>query len=128
MNCLNRNREKRMSLLIPFFINYNQRTRNSRTWMVCTTTVLKKFEKVSEKTAEDSHVQTFLKRVNFGNISWQLILHDLVRGNETSSFLLTFYAILIFRNYTSIFLKWWNSYISNWSNFIKLLQVYFCRV
>ena len=52
-------------------------------------------------------------------------IHDLLRVNEPSYFLLTIYANLIFRSYTFYLAKARDLILCNSSDFIKLLQVYF---
>ena len=61
------------------------------------------------------------------DLRW-LNIHDLLRVNEPSYFLLTIYANLIFRSCTFYLVKARNLILCNSSDFIKLLQVYFCGV
>ena len=57
MNCMNRFREKKMSLVIRFLSNCNQYTKNSRTLMVYTIVNSRKFEKETLKnTPEDVQI------------------------------------------------------------------------
>lgn len=94
-----------MSLFFLYLINSNQWTRNSCTLMTYIRFVSKKFKKFTEKyswgwmsifSKAGNLYPDILKGANFENTSWELILHNLFRVNEASSFLLAIHAMCWF--------------------------------